>query len=135
MFYFPALSAFMTYHRVCWFILYPYQAIDRLSKGSLSKDVESMRTKMFDKCIRNEMEEDVRKELTKIREECMELRQDIHNINTRHIPPNILSKLCFVYLVPFHFWCICQTFSFSLTLHLLISYLCLICQWPDKDKE
>ena len=94
MFYFPALSAFMTYHRVCWFILYPYQAIDRLSKGSLSKDVESMRTKMFDKCIRNEMEEDMRKELTKIREECMELRQDIHNINTRHIPPNILSKLC-----------------------------------------
>jgi hypothetical protein len=53
-----------------------------------------MRTKMFDKCIRNEMEEDMRKELTKIREECMELRQDIHNINTRHIPPNILSKLC-----------------------------------------
>jgi hypothetical protein len=38
---------------------------------------------MFDKCIRNEMEEDMRKELTKIREECMELRQDIHNINTR----------------------------------------------------
>jgi hypothetical protein len=40
------------------------------------------------------MEEDIRKELKEIREECMELRQDIHNINTRHIPPNILSKLC-----------------------------------------
>ena len=49
---------------------------------------------MFDKCIRNEMEEDMRKELKEIREECMELRQDIHNIKTRHIPSNIQSKLC-----------------------------------------
>ena len=54
------------------------------------------------------MEEDMRKDLKEIREEFMELRQDvtecktdiadhrqeIHNINTRHIPPNIRSKLC-----------------------------------------
>ena len=50
----------------------------------------------------------MRKDLEEIREEFMELRQDvtecktdiadhrqeIHNINTRHIPPNICSKLC-----------------------------------------
>jgi hypothetical protein len=30
--HFPDHSALMTYHRVCWFILYPYQAIERLSK-------------------------------------------------------------------------------------------------------
>ena len=81
-----------------------------------------MRTKKFDRCIKNEMEEDMRKDLKEIREEFMELRQDvtecktdiadnkqniadnkqtiadhrqeIHNINTRHIPPNIRSKLC-----------------------------------------
>jgi hypothetical protein len=52
------------------FILYPYQAIDRLSIGDLSTDVESMRTKTFDKCIKNEMEEDMQKEF-------MELRQDV----------------------------------------------------------
>ena len=70
---------------------------------------------MFDKCIKNEMEEDMRNDLKEIREEFMELRQDvtecktdiadnkqnivdhseeIHNIKTRHIPPNIRSKLC-----------------------------------------
>jgi septal ring factor EnvC (AmiA/AmiB activator) len=88
-----------------------------------------MRTKQFDRCIKNEMEEDMRKDLKEIREEFMELRQDvtecktdiadnkqniadnkqnivdnkqtianhrqeIHNINTRHISPNIRSKLC-----------------------------------------
>ena len=67
-----------------------------------------MRTKKFDRCIKNEMEEDMRKDLKEIREEFMELRKDvtecktdiadhrqeIHNINTRHIPPNICSKLC-----------------------------------------
>ena len=102
-----------------------------------------MRTKMFDKCIKNEMEEEMRKDLKEIRDELMELRQDvtecktdiavnkqnntdntqniadniqniadntqniadneqniadhrqeIHNINTRHIPPNIRSKQC-----------------------------------------
>ena len=67
-----------------------------------------MRTKKFDRCIKNEMEEDMRKDLKEIREEFMELRQDvtecktdiadhrqeIQNINTRHIPPNIRSKLC-----------------------------------------
>jgi ribosomal protein L29 len=41
----------------------------------LSKDVESMRTKTFDKCIKNEMEEDMRKDLKEIHEEFMELRQ------------------------------------------------------------
>ena len=54
------------------------------------------------------MAEAMRKYLKEIREECVELRQDvtecktdiadhrqeIHNINTRHIPPNIRSKLC-----------------------------------------
>ena len=98
-----------------------------------------MRTKKFDRCIKNEMEED----LKEIREGFMELKQDvteckpdiadnqrniadnkqniadneqniadnkqniadnkqtiadhrheIHNINTRHISPNIRSKLC-----------------------------------------
>jgi septal ring factor EnvC (AmiA/AmiB activator) len=65
--------------------------------------------KMFDKCIKNEMEEEMRKDLKEIRDECMELRQDVtecrtdiavinqnmadhrqemHNINTRHILPN-----------------------------------------------
>ena len=57
--HFLDLSAVMTYHRVCWFILYPYQAIDRLSEGSLSKDVESMRTKKFDKYIKSEMEKEI----------------------------------------------------------------------------
>ena len=42
--------------------------------------------KKFDKCIINEMEEDIRKELKEIREE-------IHIINTRHIPSHIKSKL------------------------------------------
>ena len=54
------------------------------------------------------MEEDMRKDLKEMREEFMELRQDvieckryivdhrqdIRNFNTRHIPPNIQSKLC-----------------------------------------
>jgi hypothetical protein len=54
----------------------------------------------------------MRKDLKEIREEFMELRQDltecktdiadhrqeIHNINTRHIPPNICSKLCLMVL-------------------------------------
>ena len=92
---------------LCSFILYPYQAIDRLSKGSLSTDVESMRTKSFDKCIKNEMEEDIRNEMKEIREEFMELQhqvtdntQEIHNINTRHcIPSNIQSKLIVVFSV------------------------------------
>jgi hypothetical protein len=67
-----------------------------------------MRTKKFDKCIKNEMEEDMRKDLNEIREEFVELRQDmtkcktdiayhrqeIHSINTKHIRPSIRSKLC-----------------------------------------
>ena len=95
-------------HVIPWFILYPYQAINRLSKGSLSTGVVSMRTKKFDKCIKNKMEEDIRKELKEIREEFMELnqkvtecstaiadnRKKIYGINDRHIPLNIRSKLC-----------------------------------------
>jgi len=67
-----------------------------------------MRTKKFDKCIKNKMEEDIRKELKEIREEFMELnqkvtecstdiadnRKKIYDINDRHIPLNIRSKLC-----------------------------------------
>ena len=59
-----------------------------------------MRTKKFDRCTTNEMEEDIRKELKKMREDFMELQQqvadntqDIHRINTRHIPLHIHSKL------------------------------------------
>jgi uncharacterized coiled-coil DUF342 family protein len=77
-------------------------------KCSLSTEVESLRTKKFDKCIINEMEEDIRKELKEIREEFMELnqkvtdcstdiaenRKKIYDINDRHIPLNIRSKLC-----------------------------------------
>jgi predicted nucleic acid-binding Zn-ribbon protein len=80
--------------------------IRRLSKGSLSTDVESMRTKSFDKCIKNEMEEDIRNEMKEIREEFMELQhqvtdntQEIHNINTRNIPLNIQSKLIVIFSV------------------------------------
>ena len=65
---------------------------------------------MFDKCTKSEMEEDIRKELKEIREEFKKLRQEckkdiadnkqniaynrqeIHDIKTRHIPPNIRSK-------------------------------------------
>jgi L-lactate utilization protein LutB len=74
-----------------------------------------MRMQKFDRYINNEMEEDIRKELKK-----MELQQqvadntqniadntqniddhtkEIHNINTRHIPLNIQSKLIVVFLV------------------------------------
>ena len=80
-----------------------------------------MRTKNFDKCIKNEMEEDIQKKLKEMREEFMELKQDvtecktdiadnkqnisdntqeIHNINTRQcIPSNIQSKLIVVFSV------------------------------------
>ena len=70
---------------LCCFILYPYQAINTLSKDSLSKHVESMRTKCF-------KYEDIRKELKKIRE-LADNTQKIHNINTRNIPLYIQSKL------------------------------------------
>ena len=52
------------------------------------------------------MEEDIRKELKEIREEFMELQQqvtdntqEIHNINTRNIPLNIQSKLIVIFSV------------------------------------
>lgn len=76
------------------------QAIARLSKGGLSKDVESLRTKTFDKCIKHEIDEiriELNEMLEEIRKEVIELRQDvddcrtdiahnrehIHNVNTR----------------------------------------------------
>ena len=65
-----------------------------------------MRTKSFDKCIIHEMEKDIRKELKEMRAECMELQQQvvdntlkIHNINTRHIPLHIQSKLIVIFSV------------------------------------
>jgi uncharacterized protein YlxW (UPF0749 family) len=72
-----------------------------------------MRTKKFDKCIKNEMEEDIRKEQKKIREDVMELQQDVHewkadiadntrkiHINdTKHIPSNIQSRLIVIFSV------------------------------------
>jgi uncharacterized protein YwqG len=79
-----------------------------------------MRTKSFDKCIKNEMEEDIRKEQKKMREDFLELQQqvadntqdiadnkqniddhtqEIHNINARHIPLNIRSKLIIIFSV------------------------------------
>jgi hypothetical protein len=67
---------------LCWFILFPYQAIDILSKDSLSADVESLRTKQLDKCI-NEEKEDVKKGLEKM--QC--------------IPLNIQSKLVVIFSI------------------------------------
>jgi hypothetical protein len=99
----------LTYHTfllsnlLYWFIFYLYQVINRLSKGSLSTDVESMRTNKFDKCIKNDMGEDMRKELKEIREE-------IHNINTRHIPSNIQSKL----------YCLLNLIRITCLLHLFV---------------
>ena len=72
------------------------QVIARLSKGGLSTDVESLRTKTFDKCIIHEIDE-IRNELKEIREEVKEPRpnvddcrtdiahnrENIHNVNTR----------------------------------------------------
>ena len=52
------------------------------------------------------MEDDIRKEQNKIREDVIECKTDIadnkqgiHNINTRHIPPNIKGKLinCYIF--------------------------------------
>ena len=65
------------------------------------------------------MEEDMRKDLKEIHEEFMQLRQDVNecktdiavnrqeiqNINTRHIPPNIRSKLCsLLNLIKITYW-------------------------------
>ena len=67
-----------------------------------------MRKKSFDKCIINEGEDDIRKKMKEIRDESYELnrkmtkwskdiaknRKKIDDINDRHIPSNIRSKLC-----------------------------------------
>ena len=91
---------------LCWFILFPYQAIDILSKGTLSTDVKSMRKKSFDRCIKDEMEEDIRKVQKKMREDFMESQQqaadntqEIHSINTRVTPSSIQSKLIVIFSV------------------------------------
>ena len=49
---------------------------------------------MFDKCIKNEMEEDMRKDLLKLQQQVVDNTKEIHNINYRHIPLHIRSKLC-----------------------------------------
>ena len=86
---------------LCWFILFPYQAINRLSKGSLTTDVKSLRTEKFDRYKKNEMEEDIRKEQKKMKlqQQVDDHTQKIHNINTRIIPLNIQSKLIVVFSV------------------------------------
>ena len=56
------------------------QAIARLSRGGLSKDVESLRAKTFDKCIKHEIDEiriELNEMLEEIRKDVMELRQDV----------------------------------------------------------
>jgi hypothetical protein len=58
-----------------------------------------MRTKSFDKCLINEMEKDIRKELKEMREEFDELQQRVADINTRHIPLHIRSKLIVIFSV------------------------------------
>ena len=40
------------------------------------------------------MEEDMRKDLTECKTTIDRHREELHNINTRHIPLNIRSKLC-----------------------------------------
>lgn len=76
----------------CWSDL--SQAIARLSKGGLSREVESLRTKTFDNWIEHEMEE-MRNELkemrNEMREEFMNLRQDVADCwtNIAHNRQNI----------------------------------------------
>ena len=77
------------------------QVINRLSKGSLSTDVESMRTKIVDKYIKNEMEEDIRKEQKQMYKDIIELIQQVvdikqiivDNSNTSHIELNTQNNL------------------------------------------
>ena len=45
------------------------------------------------------MEKDIRKELKEMREEIDELQQLVADINTRHIPLNIRSKLIVIFSV------------------------------------
>jgi hypothetical protein len=49
---------------------------------------------MFDKCIKNEMGEDMRKDLLKLQQQVVDNTKEIHNINYSHIPLHIRSKLC-----------------------------------------
>ena len=86
-----------------------------------------MITKSFDKCTKNEKEEDIRKEQKQMCEDFAKIqkqvdankqdiadnkqdiadskhniadnKQEIHNIKTRRIPSNIQSKLIFIFSV------------------------------------
>jgi hypothetical protein len=86
-----------------------------------------MRTKKFDRYIKNEMKEEIQKELKKMREDFMELQQqvadnkqniddhtqEIHNIITRHIPSFRISSSIsfFMYLSNFFVYIyICSSF-------------------------
>ena len=55
------------------FILYPNQAIDRLSKGELSSNVDSMRTKSIKKVVGDGTQEKVKI----IQEELMDIKHQV----------------------------------------------------------
>ena len=65
-----------------------------------------MRMKSFDRCIKNEKEEDIRKVQKKMQEDFIDPQQqaadntqEIHNINTRVITSSIQSKLIVIFSV------------------------------------
>jgi hypothetical protein len=59
-----------------------------------------MRTKIVDKYIKNEMEEDIRKEQEQMYKDIIELKQQVvDNSNTSHIELNTQSKLIVIFSV------------------------------------